>query len=181
MQTRPFFAGVIMDRLPCVSFVGRSNSGKTTLLEHLISLLAQRGYRVAVIKHTCHRDVETDLPGTDTRRLWDTAATHTAFFTPERVVHTHRYVVEPSLEQVLAGVYGVDVILLEGYKGGTLPKIEVVRAARDPDLLPDLQGRIACVTDVAGLTDAVPCFGLDDRVALADWIEEVVIGDMAGN
>jgi molybdopterin-guanine dinucleotide biosynthesis protein B len=34
-------------RIPIVSIVGKSNSGKTTLLEKLISDLAGRGYRVA--------------------------------------------------------------------------------------------------------------------------------------
>ncbi|MDZ4230336.1 MAG: molybdopterin-guanine dinucleotide biosynthesis protein B, partial [Dehalococcoidales bacterium] len=50
-----------------VSFVGYSNSGKTTLLEKVINELKGRGYRVGVIKHTS-KACEIDIPGKDTWR-----------------------------------------------------------------------------------------------------------------
>lgn len=162
--------------IPIIAFAGRSNSGKTTLLEKLILLLRQRGYRVGVVKHTVRADVETDLPGTDTRRLWEAGAEHVAFVTPDRIVHTHRYAELPPLEMALAGVGDVDLVLIEGFKYGPYPKIEVVRAARDPALIPDLQGRIACVTDVSDLPCGVPKFAFDDVVGLADFVESVVSG-----
>ncbi|MEJ2754047.1 MAG: molybdopterin-guanine dinucleotide biosynthesis protein MobB, partial [Chloroflexota bacterium] len=37
--------------IPIVSIIGKSKSGKTTLLEKLIAELKRRGYRVATIKH----------------------------------------------------------------------------------------------------------------------------------
>ncbi len=160
--------------IPIVAFVGRSNSGKTTLLEKLIALLRERGYRVAVVKHTVRADVETDLPGTDTRRLWEAGAEHVAFVTPDRIVHTHRYAELPPLEAALAGVEGVDIVIIEGFKYGPYPKIEVVRAARDPVLIADLQGRIACVTDVPALPCGVPHFTFDDIAGLADFVERVM-------
>jgi molybdopterin-guanine dinucleotide biosynthesis protein MobB len=161
--------------IPSVSFVGRSNSGKTTLLEKLIALLRERGYRVGVVKHTVRADVETDLPGTDTRRLWEAGAEHVAFVTPDRIVHTQRYAEPPQLEMALAGVEGVDLVLIEGFKYGPYLKIEVVRAARDPGLIPDLEGRIACVTDVPDLPCGVPKFAFDDVAGLASFVERVVI------
>lgn len=160
---------------PILSFVGRSNSGKTTLLEKLIALLRERGYRVGVVKHTVRADVETDLPGTDTRRLWEAGAQHVAFVTPDRIVHTRRYAELPPLEAALAGVGDVDLVLIEGFKYGPYPKIEVVRAARDPALIPDLENRIACVTDVPDLACGVPKFAFDDGMALVDFVERVVI------
>ena len=163
------------DTLPMVAFVGRSNCGKTTFLEKLIPLLHARGYRVGVVKHTAHADVETDVPGTDTRRLWDVGTAHVALAAGDRVVHTHRYDVSPALDAVLAGIHDVDVVLVEGFKSSALPKIEVVRAARDPRCIPGLTGRIACVTDVRNLVCDVPRFGLEDVEALADFIEFMVI------
>ncbi|MBN2006233.1 MAG: molybdopterin-guanine dinucleotide biosynthesis protein B [Anaerolineae bacterium] len=156
--------------IPVVAFVGRSNSGKTTIVERLLPVLKARGYRVAVVKHTLRNDIESDLPGKDTRRFWDAGAAHTTLATADRIVHTRRYEDVPSLEMALRGVCDVDLILLEGYKEGLHPKIEVVRAARDPHLLHDLAGRVACVTDVAGLPWDGPCFGFDDIPALADFI-----------
>jgi len=164
-----------MERFPIVSFVGRSNSGKTTLLEKLLVLLRQRGYRVGVVKHTVRADVETDLPDTDTRRLWEAGAAHVAFVTPDRIVHTRRYAEPPPLEVALAGVGDVDLALIEGFKYGPYPKIEVVRAARDPALIPDLEGRIACVTDVPDLVCGVPQFAFADVKGLADFVEERLI------
>ncbi|HOT93510.1 MAG TPA: molybdopterin-guanine dinucleotide biosynthesis protein B [Anaerolineae bacterium] len=163
------------NRFPVISFVGRSNSGKTTLIEKLIPLLRQRGYRVGVIKHTLRQDVETDIPGTDTRRLWDAGADHVAFVTPDRLVHTRRCVTPPTLEMALAGVTDVDLVIAEGFKHGEFPKIEVTRAARDPHLIPDVENRIACVTDVPDLASDLPHFGLDDVIALADFIENSLL------
>ncbi len=157
--------------IPVVAFVGRSNSGKTTVVERLLPVLGARGYRVAVVKHTLRSDVESDLPGKDTRRFWEAGAAHTTLATADRIVHTRRYDAPPSLETALRGVCDVDLIVLEGYKEGSQPKIEVVRAARDPHLLPDLVGRVACVTDVAGLPWDGPRFGFDDIPALAGFIE----------
>jgi molybdopterin-guanine dinucleotide biosynthesis protein MobB len=165
----------VASAIPVVSFVGRSNSGKTTLLEKLIVLLRQRGYRVGVVKHTVRADVETDLPGTDTRRLWEAGAEHVAFVTPDRIVHTRRYTAPPPLEAALADVGDVDLIFIEGFKYGAYPKIEVVRAARDPALIPDLEGRVACVTDVPDLRCGVPCFAFDDIVGLVDFVEEQLV------
>ncbi len=166
------------DHVPIVSFVGRSNSGKTTLLERLIPLLQQRGYRVGVIKHTLRQAVETDIPGTDTRRLWDAGAAQVVFVAGDRIVHTRRYAAPPTFEMALAGIADVDLVIAEGFKHGSFPKIEVTRAARDPHLLPDVEGRIACVTDVPDLAHELPHFGLDDVAALADFIENTIIRRM---
>ncbi|MGC9356927.1 MAG: molybdopterin-guanine dinucleotide biosynthesis protein B [Anaerolineae bacterium] len=163
-----------------IAFIGRSGSGKTTLLEKLVAELSARGYRVGVVKHTRHRGVETDLPGTDTRRFWEIGAAHTTLVTPDRVVHTHRWDSEPPLDQVLGEIHGLDLILVEGYKHGTLPKIEVVREACDPSLLPEIEGRIACVTDVECLAcGPLPRFALEQVVGLADFIEKYLISGRA--
>ncbi len=157
--------------LPVIAFVGRSNSGKTTLLVKLLPELRRRGYRIAVVKHTRHRGVETDAPGKDTRKLWDAGAEHTVLCTPDRIVHTRRVRSEPPLEEILRELRGVDLVILEGFKQTAVPKIEVVRAERSPQLIAGLTERIACVTDVAGLTCIGPRFGFDEIERLASFIE----------
>ena len=54
--------------VPIVSFVGRSNSGKTTLIERLLPVLVLAGYRVATIKHAGH-GFDLDTEGFATRVL----------------------------------------------------------------------------------------------------------------
>ncbi len=53
--------------IPILCFVGRSNSGKTTLIERLIPELVQAGYRVATIKHAGH-GFDLDTEGKDSWR-----------------------------------------------------------------------------------------------------------------
>lgn len=160
---------------PCLAFVGRSGSGKTTLLEKLVAELARRGLRVGVVKHTRHH-VETDEPGSDTRRLWESGAVHTLLVTPDRAVHAQRYAEPPSLPDILPAIRGVDLLLIEGFKRAEVPKVEVVRAACDSQLLPDLQGRIACVTDVPDLLWEGPTFALEDVEPLADFVMQRLTG-----
>lgn len=161
--------------IPILAFVGRSNCGKTTLLVQVVALLTARGYRVGVVKHTRHHAVVLDAPATDTRRLWDAGAAHVTLAAPARVVHAHRYADEPDVGAILRDVRDVDVVLLEGYKATVYPKIEVVRAARDPLPLPDLENRIAFVTDVADLWGGFPCFGLEQVEALTDFVMEQMV------
>ena len=153
-----------------LGFVGRSGCGKTTLLTQLIPVLARRGISVAVVKHSPVHDVESDVAGSDTHRYWTVGARHVSLAARDRVVQTHRYEAEPDLETVLAGVYGVDLVLLEGYKRVDVDKIEVIRAACDPAPIAGLERRIACVTDVADLDLACPVFGLRDYVAIAGFV-----------
>jgi len=40
--------------IPIISVVGKSDSGKTTLIERIIPELTKRGYRVATVKHDVH-------------------------------------------------------------------------------------------------------------------------------
>ncbi len=166
----------LKDSPPALAFVGWSGSGKTTLLEQLLAVLAGRGYRVGLLKHTHHRELETDLPGTDTRRLWEAGAAHTALWAPDQLVHIRRCAEAPSLAEALAGFHDVDFVIVEGYKGGGIPKIEVLRAACDTRPIPGLEGRVAWVSDMLDLPDAGPIFGFAEVERLADFVTRQLEG-----
>jgi molybdopterin-guanine dinucleotide biosynthesis adapter protein len=155
---------------PLLAFVGRSGSGKTTLLTRLIPVLAESGVRVGVVKHSPVHLAETDVPGRDTYRLFAAGASHVSLVAQDRAVHTHRFDEEPPLELVLGEIFGVDLVLLEGYKRRDVDKVEVVRRACDPVPIEGLARRIACVTDVEGLMVPCPRFSLEDAVGLADFV-----------
>ena len=53
--------------IPIVSIVGKSDSGKTTLIEKLLPELTRRGYRIATVKHDVH-GFEVDREGKDSWR-----------------------------------------------------------------------------------------------------------------
>jgi len=163
-----------MGKPPVVAFVGRSGSGKTTLLLKLIPVLRARRIRVAMVKHSSHRGVETDVAGSDSRRFWDAGAGEVALVTPDRVAHTRRVASEPRLDEVLSVMGGADLVLLEGFKHSDVSKIEVVRTACTPAPLEGLRGRVACVTDVTDLGMDCPMFGLEDVEGVADFLMERV-------
>ena len=54
--------GILMTQI--ISIVGKSDSGKTTLIEKLIPEIKKRGYRVGIVKNTAH-GFDIDKKGKD--------------------------------------------------------------------------------------------------------------------
>jgi len=152
--------------------VGYSNSGKTTLMEKLVSGLTAKGLRIATIKHS-HHQPEMDTPGKDSWRHKQAGAGATLLVGPERMLMVKD--VETALNPtVLAATYfpDFDLVLVEGYASMDGAKIEVVRRERSSALRnPDDTGLIAVVTDVADIKTSLPHFGLDDVSALTVFIQ----------
>lgn len=114
-----------------VSFVGNSESGKTTLLTKVVSELKRRGYRVAVIKHAPH-GFEIDQPGKDTWRLAQARGDVVAISSPEKMAFVERVDTELTLAQIEALIGAkADIVLAEGYKNSNAAKVLVLSG--DPD------------------------------------------------
>lgn len=163
-----------MTNIPIVCIVGRSRVGKTTLLEKLIPVLKQRGYRVATVKHHAHPGFDIDQPGKDTWRHAQAGSDHIVIAAPDKVASIRRVEREPTLEEIAATITDVDIILTEGYKRSHYPKIEVVRAAHNPEPLCTPEELLALATDTP-ITFNVPQFGLEDAEGLAGEIVEVLL------
>ncbi len=155
---------------PVVSVVGRSESGKTTLIEKLVPELKSRGYRVATIKHVPQR-VEFDEPGKDSWRHIQAGSEATAVGSPDKIVLVKPVAQDAPLEEI-ARLLGedCDIILTEGFKQGNAPKIEVHRrGAGSP--LKGIRKLIAIVTDEPLETKARQ-FSFDDVDGLVDLLEK---------
>ena len=117
---------------PTVCIVGRKNSGKTTLTVALAAELKRRGLRVATIKHG-HHAFETDEPGRDSWRHFNEGeAEATIMAGTGKIALVMRIDGEPDPERLVRELYagrGYDIVLIEGWKHGALPKIEVFRRA----------------------------------------------------
>ncbi len=166
----------IIANIPIVCIVGRSKSGKTTVLEKLIRELKRRGYQVATIKHHSHPGIEIDRPGKEPWRHAQAGSDQLVIAAPDRVASIRRVDREPALEEIAADIHGVDVILAEGYKRTGQVKVDPVRAARcsEPLCEPGEPGELlALVTDVDIPCD-VPQFGLDDACRLPDLVETLL-------
>jgi molybdopterin-guanine dinucleotide biosynthesis protein MobB len=157
--------------IPVVSVVGKSDSGKTTLMERLIRALTERGYRVGSVKHHVH-DFDIDVPGKDSWRHAKAGAAVTLVSSPSKLGMVRQMDHEASLDELLALARGVDILLTEGYRRAGDVRIEVSRRARSTELVCEAAELFALVTDNPDLVvGPVPVFGLDDAAALADLVE----------
>jgi molybdopterin-guanine dinucleotide biosynthesis protein MobB len=155
---------------PIISIIGKSNSGKTTLIEKLIPELRSRGYRVATIKHHFHSDKSLDIPGKDTYRHAQAGAEQVVIISPLTTV-TYDYPPQPPTPQKVATqMTNVDLILTEGFTQAALPAIEVSRAERSMELVGDPNYLLAVVTDHS-IKTTKPVFDINDVIGLAVFIE----------
>lgn len=163
---------------PVVAFVAKSNTGKTTLLEKVIQELEKRGYRIGAVKHDAH-SFEIDHPGKDSYRLAAAGAATTLITSPERLALIKRHSRTPTLEE-LVGTYfnDVDIVLTEGFKRSSLPKIEVHRGERSPTLLCRGEENDPCLLAVASdepLELDVPVLDINNPLQVADFVEQRVL------
>jgi len=180
------------DLPPAVCIVGRKNSGKTTLTVALAAELGRRGRRVATIKHG-HHAFETDEPGRDSWRHFNEGrAEATIMAGTGKIALVMRIDAEPDPERLVADFYagrGYDLVLIEGWKHGALPKIEVFRRAihdrpvYDADDADAAAHFLAIATDDPGLEARCPVIPLDPAGAhvgrVADLLEARIPGRSA--
>ncbi len=154
---------------PIISFVGKSKSGKTTLLEDLIVELKQRGYKVAVIKHA-GEDFELDKVGKDSWRLSQVGSEVLAISSPHKLAIIKQVERDQSPQELSHFIrWDYDLILTEGFLESSTPKIEVHRKEQGKELL-NPKPLLAVVTDEP-LDIDVPQFSRDKIQGLADLIE----------
>ncbi|HYA15399.1 MAG TPA: molybdopterin-guanine dinucleotide biosynthesis protein B [Syntrophales bacterium] len=158
--------------IPIVSIVGRSNSGKTTLIEKLIPELVRRGYRVATIKHNIH-GFEIDHEGKDSWRHKKAGAKITVIASAHRVAVVEDVDRDYALSELRDHyIRDVDIILSEGYKKNTHPKIEVFRSELKHDLLCTKEDNLIAIVSDRPVDRGVPCLGINDIKGLANFIED---------
>jgi molybdopterin-guanine dinucleotide biosynthesis protein B len=155
---------------PIVSIVGKSKSGKTTLIGNLIGELKSRGYQVATIKHT-PQGMSFDDSDKDSWRHIRAGSEATAIASPDKIALIKPVTRDVTLDEV-ACLFGedYDIILTEGFKKGDAPKIEVHRRQVGSPL-GSLRKLIAIVTDETLETETRQ-FSLQDVKGLADLLEE---------
>jgi molybdopterin-guanine dinucleotide biosynthesis protein MobB len=155
--------------VPILSVVGRTNSGKTTLMEKLIPELRGRGYRVGTLKHDVH-GFDVDHEGKDTWRHTQAGAEAVGILSPTKCAVIKELPQPMSLNRIAREHFsGVDIVLTEGFKREDKPRIEVYRSEVCDSLLCKPEELFAVVSDVPHDVP-VPVFGLDDAAGLADLI-----------
>ena len=153
---------------PIISVVGKSESGKTTLIEKLIPELKNRGYRIGTIKHA-HHNFDMDKEGKDSWRHKAAGSETVVIVSPGKISIVKDEDFE-RLEHLEKYFDGMDLVITEGFKSEKMPKIEICRTARNKEpLCQDDNTLIALVTDTKTNCN-VPTFGLEEIKELADLI-----------
>lgn len=158
--------------LNVLGIAGWSGSGKTTLVTRLIPELTARGFSVSTVKHA-HHDFDIDQPGKDSFAHRAAGAREVMVGSAARwaLMHELRGAAEPTLDQLLAKLGPVDLVLVEGFKTEGHDKIEVVRTgSRHPPLYPTTPSVVAVASDRPLPDAARPVLDLDDTAAIADFI-----------
>lgn len=156
-----------MRRPPIVAVIGRKNAGKTTLVVQLARALGRRGHRVMTIKHGAHT-FNIDPATTDTyRHFHEGEAERIAMAAPDKFALVMRWNAELPPEEIAERYMSdADVVVCEGFKRSTLPKIEIHRSTvhAKPLYLAGTEAAAhyhAIVTDDASLAAPVPVLALD--------------------
>jgi molybdopterin molybdotransferase len=162
---------------PIVSIVGRSESGKTLLMEQLITEFKRRGYKIAALKHSHCGAIEVDQPGKDTWKFAQAGSDGVCISSPRKLAFIKKSDHDLRIDEVLP-IIGpeFDLILVEGFKKSELPKIEVHRKELGNNLLCSPEELSAIVTDGSldtPLADSykLPILSWADTAAIADFIE----------
>ena len=154
---------------------GVKNSGKTTLICRLLEIFKEKGLRVAVLKHDGH-DFEPDVPGTDTYRQLQAGAYGTAVFSKGKYMLVKQ---QPQIseKEVMEFFPEADLILLEGFKYSTYPKIEIVRKGNSAESVSNPERLMAIATNLdaeereaLSIPEDVPLFELDNAKSIAEFI-----------
>jgi molybdopterin-guanine dinucleotide biosynthesis protein MobB len=157
--------------IPVVCIIGRSDSGKTTLIEKLIPELKSRGYRVGTVKHHSHAGFDIDQPGKDSWRHAQAGSDHVVIAAPDKIASYRLVEKEPTLDEIVSEIKDADIILVEGYKQAGKPSIEIIRGELGIEPIGTREQLFAIAANVT-LNAPVPVFDLNDAQAIADVIEE---------
>ncbi|WP_348540136.1 molybdopterin-guanine dinucleotide biosynthesis protein B [Shimia sp. R9_2] len=151
--------------------VGWKNSGKTGLMERLVTEITSRGLTVSTIKHA-HHSFDVDQPGKDSHRHREAGASEVLLASRARwaLMRELREENEPSLSELLEKLAPVDLVLIEGYKRDKHPKVEAHRAVTGNALIAPEDPTVRAIASDTALESDRPVMDLDDTKKIADFI-----------
>jgi len=166
--------------IPIISIVGKSDSGKTTLIEKLVPELTRRGYRIATVKHDVH-GFEVDREGKDSWRHKQAGAHTVVIASPNKVALIRDVEKDWTLEEIREKlIQDVDLILSEGYKKDIHPKIEIFRKGKHKELLCTKEDNLVAIVSDQKFDIGASCFFPEDIEGIADFIERKFLSSKRG-
>lgn len=167
-------------KIPILGFAAYSGTGKTTLLLKIIPLLKNRGVEAGVIKHA-HHSFDIDQPGKDSYEIRKAGTQQMLIGSKKRwalMVEQDEENQEPRLEEYIAQLdqNKLDIILVEGFKQETIPKIELHRPSLKHPLIYEHDDCIIAIATDEPLNNKtnLPILDLNNYKEIADYIIEII-------
>ncbi len=157
---------------PLFGIAGYKNSGKTTLVERLVREISARGLKVSTIKHA-HHNFDVDQKGRDSHRHRVAGAQEVAVVSANRwaLIHELRGAEEPGLEDIAGKLAPCDLVIVEGYRDGPQPKIEIRNVELDHPKIAERDDKVLAIAANGPVEDTVlPVFDRDDIASIVDFI-----------
>lgn len=167
--------------LPVLGFAAFSGVGKTTLLRELMPALQAYGLNIGIVKHA-HHEFDTDIPGKDSYELRKAGAAQTLVASRKRqaLITETPNASEPRLADLvrLLDSSRLDLVLVEGFKGEPIPKIELHRPSLEhPLLCIHNDSVIALATDAPlGRRPTIPLLDLNRPDQIANFVLQRFFG-----
>ena len=156
-----------------------SGIGKTTLLTKLIPLLTAHGLRVSVIKHA-HHSFDIDYPGKDSYVLREAGTVQMllgsrkrwALITELARITDRDTEKDIKLSELLTQLDQnlTDLVLVEGFRHESFPKIEIYRPSVDQLLLANSDDTIIAVATDGEANTMLPVLNLNDPLEIVEFI-----------
>ena len=157
---------------------GWKNSGKTTLVTELVTQFVSKGLRVSTIKHA-HKSFDVDHEGTDSFLHRKAGAHEVAIASPKRWALMHEATsagAAPTLDTMVARLSPCDLVLVEGYKSSTIPKIECIRKvnAKNDQIWRSNKSVVALASEITVIDCPLSRFDIDAVEDMTDYIAQLL-------
>ena len=154
--------------------IGWKDSGKTGLMERLVSEMTNRGFKISTLKHA-HHSFDIDHQGRDSFRHRQAGASEVMLSSNNRwaLMHELRGEPEPSFAELIAMMKPVDLILVEGFKKEQHSKLECHRAENNENFIYQSDNSVRLIASDVPIDNAsIPNIDLNDTIGIADFILE---------
>ncbi len=160
-----------LNMIPVLSIIGKSNSGKTTLIEKLIPELTKKGYRIATVKHDRSHGFDFDKEGKDSWRHKQAGAVATILSSPKTLALIRDVDKEITLTEIASRYTDdADLLIAEGYKEGEHDKIEIAADLAESNLSCKNDNHVIALISDRNYDLDIPQFKRDDVSEIAKWI-----------
>jgi molybdopterin-guanine dinucleotide biosynthesis protein B len=178
--------------IPTIAVVGTSKSGKTTLIEYLISHLSKGGLKIGTIKHVHHAGFSIDVEGKDTWRHSQAGAKIVVSVAPKEIAIIKKgETFYQELDEILDLVKDekLDLLIIEGFHSLAAKRrdiFKVITAKDEEDLRRTLEGTVKPILAITGplsqqkivLSEiSAPIISLEDKgEKLLELVKSKVLG-----